>query len=1118
MPTHTWYGCPHRFVAPSRLTPSSTARPPRLLHPHLTHSLCQMSQYMSRPSKLVRLTPAPSPPVPPPPVVQPPSPPHIDPSDAISRCIQAREQYAQLDDSSGCTGSFCTVHPLPLSSLSSLPVVTVDGVGQLAFPLLPSQCQQLIGVAQQAPFGRGERTVVDVAVRNTWQVDASAVHLDAAFLSTIHRTVLPQVCSELGLWDASDIQARLYKLLVYDTGGFFRPHRDSEKEDGMFGTLVLLLPAEYSGGQLVVEHAGQRRVIECSESEQWRGFWYAAFYADCKHEVRLVTSGYRVALTFNLCKVQGAAKQAGGQVADSRAATTAEDAENESDENEDDEDDDDEAEIATTSKAPAVDSSLPAPSPGSPLPSAASVAEAPTIVRKLAAALNSWCAQVVADDADTSAYVLMLKHEYTQSSLAVANLKSHDRALMALVDRAVAFAQNEEERQQRQQAGSSAFVSSLPPVIPLLCLFSLTQRGYEGCGDNEWEVEEVEVKYIAPPDLHASLFSALISKCTPPLDYSALLYTEAGFGWVKEDADDEEKEYTGNEGTNIDRFYHRAGILLLPRETRWSYIADHVKAETLAGELHNAAAIISSDEISAALHLVTSLHSRLASTPSLYPTFLTALGSLYQRATGLNEGNGDHASHMQQISALMDRVFAERAIDFSDVAAPAQLDNLASARGMDAIREPLVMAFRRNLIGFSGTLRRSPLSLLDAVRFLLRLFVLRLSDAQSRSANLTVSASAARVQGIADDQLPALVSGLPHSADGARLPAHWIRTASKMCTVLCGELTAERLQQTPELYNAATASETVVAVLLLFVLYDAQRSGDAANPAAYMTRYTEAAGELCEFACQRLKNEWSEATADDAVRRCIQHNMLEPLLPLVHLLTKQIPVERADESHSLLLDAILPLPQALVMWLQSWLAAVPQDSSWCHPSYLSPLFAGQLPRWQDTNVLCTCEHCLQLKRFLESDTEHTIQFRMAGEHRKHIERGVEALRNPHLRHSTIRTAGTPHILRIEKRATLASLGKERRAALQAPIDRLSSAIADMTSASSSTSAPSSSSSSTASRPPLQLSASQRGRRKDGADKAGYKRKHDVIELDVDEDEADKENRQREQLLTADNTD
>ena len=208
----------------------------------------------------------------------------------IRACIQARDDYQSLE---GAAGSFATTHPLP--SLPQLPLIEVSGIGPLSLPVPPSQSRKLIGRAQQAPFGLGERTLVDLSVRRSWQIDASDIRLDPAFEAIIRHSVLPQLCTDLGLprKATARVEAHLYKLLVYEEGGFFAPHRDSEKEPGMFGTLVLLLPSQYSGGELVVEHAGSSRVIDCAAGDDWRAFSYAAFYADCKHEIRPVISGYR---------------------------------------------------------------------------------------------------------------------------------------------------------------------------------------------------------------------------------------------------------------------------------------------------------------------------------------------------------------------------------------------------------------------------------------------------------------------------------------------------------------------------------------------------------------------------------------------------------------------------------------------------------------------------------------------------------------------------------------------------------------------------------------------------------------------------------------------------------
>ncbi len=60
--------------------------------------------------------------------------------------------------------------------------------------------------------------------------------------------VQSKACDELGLDEVSQrVRCELYKMLLYRTGDFFAPHVDNEKEEGMFGTLVITLPSEYEG-------------------------------------------------------------------------------------------------------------------------------------------------------------------------------------------------------------------------------------------------------------------------------------------------------------------------------------------------------------------------------------------------------------------------------------------------------------------------------------------------------------------------------------------------------------------------------------------------------------------------------------------------------------------------------------------------------------------------------------------------------------------------------------------------------------------------------------------------------------------------------------------------------
>lgn len=112
------------------------------------------------------------------------------------------------------------------------------------------------------------------------------------------------------------IEARLYKLLVYERGGHFKSHRDTEKEPGMFGTLLVQLPvaAGHTGGKLSISHLGQKvewDTAAAATAAPASGIRYAAFYADCEHELSVVESGMRVVLAFNLVRPQPTAQMTG---------------------------------------------------------------------------------------------------------------------------------------------------------------------------------------------------------------------------------------------------------------------------------------------------------------------------------------------------------------------------------------------------------------------------------------------------------------------------------------------------------------------------------------------------------------------------------------------------------------------------------------------------------------------------------------------------------------------------------------------------------------------------------------------------------------------------------------
>ena len=158
-------------------------------------------------------------------------------------------------------GDFCVHGKL----YAPMPTLEVEGVGALAFPVPESQLRTLIRAAERAPYGKGPQTVTDSSVRDCWQIGAGQIGLGG------------------GAWA--------------DT---FAGILDTEKAPGMIATLTISLPAAGEGGQLIVRHRGRETTVDLHAAEPSE-LAFAAFYADCPHEVRPVTAGHRLALVFNLC-------------------------------------------------------------------------------------------------------------------------------------------------------------------------------------------------------------------------------------------------------------------------------------------------------------------------------------------------------------------------------------------------------------------------------------------------------------------------------------------------------------------------------------------------------------------------------------------------------------------------------------------------------------------------------------------------------------------------------------------------------------------------------------------------------------------------------------------------
>lgn len=73
----------------------------------------------------------------------------------------------------------------------------------------------------------------------------------------------------------------------------------------MFATIIIVLPSAYTGGQVVLSHSSMKKTIDFSKDSP-TSTALLAWYTDVKHEVKEVTSGYRLALSYNLVNIASA--------------------------------------------------------------------------------------------------------------------------------------------------------------------------------------------------------------------------------------------------------------------------------------------------------------------------------------------------------------------------------------------------------------------------------------------------------------------------------------------------------------------------------------------------------------------------------------------------------------------------------------------------------------------------------------------------------------------------------------------------------------------------------------------------------------------------------------------
>ncbi len=388
-------------------------------------------------------------------------------------------------------GDVCASGERPLE----MPGLEVDRLGTIGLPLVKSQARKLIKACRQAPYGKGTETVVDTDVRRVWELDPAQFRLTNPKWDKCVASIVADVQKAFGL-ERQKLAAHLYKLLLYEEGGFFLPHRDGEKLDGMVATLVIGLPSVHDGGELIVRHDGWQYEVAFHGAASGHELSYAAFYADCQHEIRPVRSGYRLCLSYNLTL----AKSRGAQ----RIA------------------------------APCYE------------PTAAAIGEL----------LGDW-----RQDADAEKLAVVLDHRYTQNGLAIDTLKGVDRARADVLFEA---------------AEQADCVAHLALVTLWQCgaaeggfyddSYGRGRRRYWADDNDEETAGRHEMGELYDWSLSADHWSDHEGNQVRLGEIRLSEHEIVADKTLSDTQPDREdfEGYTGNEGMTLERWYHRAAVVIWP--------------------------------------------------------------------------------------------------------------------------------------------------------------------------------------------------------------------------------------------------------------------------------------------------------------------------------------------------------------------------------------------------------------------------------------------------------------------------------------------------------------------------------------------------------------------------
>ena len=154
--------------------------------------------------------------------------------------------------------------------------------------------ENLLKYTNASLVGVGSETIHDEKIRSSNEITSEHISLNPVFENLI-KTMVTTMAKELN--HPTNVIPKLYKLIIYKEGDFFKEHIDSVHEDNMIMTLSVQLDTNSLGGELCING----EPLDRPESNH---ISLILFYNDIKHQIGEVTKGYQISLIFNIVQDQ----------------------------------------------------------------------------------------------------------------------------------------------------------------------------------------------------------------------------------------------------------------------------------------------------------------------------------------------------------------------------------------------------------------------------------------------------------------------------------------------------------------------------------------------------------------------------------------------------------------------------------------------------------------------------------------------------------------------------------------------------------------------------------------------------------------------------------------------